>query len=254
MAGPALGGVLFGLAASLPFFLDGASFALSALLLTLAVPRRAAPPAATTRVRDDVREGWRAFTGDPRLWGLAVVIALLAFSQALVLGVLVLYATETLGLSDTTYGVLLAGAAVAHVAGGLLGSKADRALGSARAIVVGALLAGVGYFAMGVAGSLLVAAAGLVIEAVAVAVANVASLTLRQRLIPAGLLGRVGNIFRFFIFGTVPVGALLGGILASSAGLRAPMLVAAALAVSTGIGTGLVLTRGRREVAAPVRR
>ena len=59
----------------------------------------------------------------------------------------------------------------------------------------------------------------------AVALGNVANLTLRQRLIPSELLGRVGNVLRFFIFGAMPLGGLLGGSLVAvvrRAGARSP--------------------------------
>ena len=63
----------------------------------------------------------------------------------------------------------------------------------------------------------------------AVAVGNVANLTLRQRIIPNELLGRVGNVVRFFIFGAMPLGALVGGFLVAWFGVRAPFAGAALL-------------------------
>jgi hypothetical protein len=64
---------------------------------------------------------------------------------------------------------------------------------------------------------------------VAVAVGNVANLALRQRIIPNELLGRVGNVVRFFVFGAMPLGALAGGFLVEWQGVRAPFAGAALL-------------------------
>jgi hypothetical protein len=57
-------------------------------------------------------------------------------------------------------------------------------------------------------------------------VGNVASMSLRQRLIPQALLGRVGTTFRMIIFAGMPLGALAGGIMARESSLHATFLAA----------------------------
>jgi predicted MFS family arabinose efflux permease len=58
---------------------------------------------------------------------------------------------------------------------------------------------------------------------------SIIAISLRQRLVPSHLYGRVNSLFRFFAYGSMPIGAALGGLLASVAGLRAPYLASAAL-------------------------
>jgi MFS family permease len=70
-----------------------------------------------------------------------------------------------------------------------------------------------------------VAQGAFVDEAFAVAAGTVASISFRQRHIPKPLLARVSNVFRAIIWGAIPLGALLGGILAQSVSLRAPFVV-----------------------------
>jgi hypothetical protein len=66
---------------------------------------------------------------------------------------------------------------------------------------------------------------------------NVLSMSLRQQLIPESLFGRVQGAWRMVVYGAMPLGALLGGVVASSFGLTAPFLVA-------GLSHGLVLIAG----------
>jgi MFS family permease len=231
LLGPALGGILFTVAASLPFFVDGVSFASAAVVLGLALAGASGSP----RVRvdssfaADVKEGVRYFAGSPALRYLGALISTLSFCQAMVLGPLVLFALDGLGLSDTSYGLLLAIAAIGSVVGGAVAGRLDQRFGPRRLVPAAAMLTTVAYGVCGLATNMAVAAIGLAGEAVAVALANVASLTLRQRLIPSELLGRVGNVMRILILGTSPFGAIVGGVLVAQFGVRAPFAAAVAL-------------------------
>jgi hypothetical protein len=73
------------------------------------------------------------------------------------------------------------------------------------------------------------AGAVLFVEAVAVAVGNVTTLSLRQRVIPGELLGRVGAAFRLLLYGLVPLGALTGGLLTAALGVRIAIGIAGSL-------------------------
>jgi predicted MFS family arabinose efflux permease len=233
LLGPAFGGVLFGLAAALPFLIDGVSFAVAAVLVGLAF-RGVADTGRTgvaVPLRRDMADGFGFFVRTRVLRLMAGLVGCFAFCQALVFGPLVLFALDGLGLSDAGYGLLLAATAVGNVAGGVWAGRLDRRFGPQILLPAAGLVAAAGYAVCGRAESWLVAALALAVEAVAVAVGNVASLALRQRVIPNELLGRVGNIFRFFIFGAIPLGALAGGFLVQGIGLRAPFAVAAGLQV-----------------------
>ena len=58
---------------------------------------------------------------------------------------------------------------------------------------------------------------------------NVVTVSLRQQVVPAHLLGRVNSVYRMLGWGLMPAGALAGGFVAHAAGLRAPYLVAGLL-------------------------
>jgi MFS family permease len=232
LIGPALGGVLFAAAAAVPFFLDGVSFALTAGLMAIALPaatKGTARAMSNTHLRTDIAAGFAFFWHSPVLRLVGALVASLAFCQAMVFGPLVLFALHGLGLSDAGYGILLAVAAVGNVIGGTMAGRLDRQFGPRVLLPASGVMAAGAYAVCGMANGPAIAALALGAEAVAVAVGNVANLTLRQRLIPNELLGRVGNVVRFFIFGAMPVGALLGGFLVQWLGVRAPFAGAALL-------------------------
>ncbi len=65
---------------------------------------------------------------------------------------------------------------------------------------------------------------------------NVIAVSLRQRVTPDGMLGRVNSAYRLFAWGTRPIGALAGGLLGQLLGLRAVFLISAVVALSTLLG------------------
>jgi MFS family permease len=230
-AGPALGGVVFAAAAAAPFLVDSASFAASAALLLFALPRprRARVPVERPPLRADIRDGLRVFRDDAWLRLLAALVGAFAFTQAMVFGVLVLFGRDELGLTGGGYGVLLAVAAIGNVAGSLLAGRAHSRFRAVRTLVGAGLLAGVSYLALAATSSVPLAGAALAVEALAVAVGNVASVTMRQAVIPTGQLGRVGSTMRLVIFGAMPVGALVGGAIAELVSVRGAITAAGAL-------------------------
>ncbi len=251
--GPAIGGLLFSAAVALPFVADGVSFALSAVLIAAAIPRRtvAAAPDVRSTLRADLREGWRHFLDDDLLVLFAGVIAILAFCQAMVLSTLVLSALRTFGLGSAGYGLLLGCASIGSVIGGIVAGHVDRRCGPALTLSLAALVAGGGYAIIGFTRNGVVAGVGLAIEAIAVTLGNVSSMTLRQRRVPGHLLGRVGNITRWCIFGVVPLGALAGGLLAEGVSLRTPFLLAATVQIVAVAVFARRLRRLCQEVSSP---
>jgi hypothetical protein len=96
-------------------------------------------------------------------------------------------------------------------------------------VVCSGAVAGVCYIAMGATGSVVVAGAGFLVEGVALAVANVVTVSLRQRLIPRQMLGRVGAAFRMCLYGMAPLGALAAGVLANATSVGTATWVAGLL-------------------------
>ena len=235
LAGPAMGGLLFAAAAAIPFVGDGISFLLSALLLLglrgrLAPPTRAAvsgtPSASRPRISTDIRAGLRFFREHQLLRLVAMLVTGLAFCQAMVMGVLVVFGLRALHLAPSGYGLFLAAGALGSVSGGLVAARVRARVGTTVVLLGSAFAAAVAYLLCGTTSSVVVAGAAFVIETFAVACGSVASLSLRQVLVPDELRGRVGNAFRMCIWGVIPLGTLAGGVLAQAVSVRAPFLVA----------------------------
>ena len=150
--------------------------------------------------------------------------------------VLVLFAQDVLGLDAVGYGFLLTAGAVGAVLGGLAAPAVTAWLGLRGSMLTGLALFGAGYLVIALTASAWATGAALGLEAFGAMIWNVATVSWRQRIIPADLLGRVNSIYRFFGWGAMPFGALAGGALVSwasgsleqEAALRLPFWIAAA--------------------------
>jgi MFS family permease len=232
-AGPAVGGAIFSAGGSIPFFGDAVSYVVSAVVLCTTLPGDGRDPdRAGTSLRADIRTGLRWFVANRTLRLLAVVVTSFAFCQAMVLAVLVLFATEKLGLGDVGYGLFLAVAAVGDVAASLLAGRIHDRVGSYRTVLVAGVGAAAGYVLLGSTTAVAVAAAALALEAASSSLGNVATLSARHRIIPAERFGLVNNAFRMSVTGFIPVGALLGGVLTAWLGPSATFVVAGAVQIA----------------------
>jgi len=246
--GPPLGSLLFVVAATLPFGLDVVSFAASAALLA-GLPRvaRDRPPRRSS-MRAEMSEGLRWLKGHQLLRTLAVMLGLNTFCFQMGFATLVLFATGTLHLSEAYYGVILVGAGLGSIVGGLLNSHIARRLGALPALLTSYAVNGVSYIGMGLAPNGVALAALLAASGVAVTVTSVVPVSLRQQLVPDRLLGRVNSAYRMIGWGLMPLGSLAGGFAAQHFGLRAPFVGAGAIRLIVLAVTLPVLLAGARSL------
>ena len=159
-----------------------------------------------------------------------------------------LYAQEVLGLSERGYGLLLSVMALGTVAGSALAQIANRSLGPARIVPLLMLTQGVAMLAIAATGSLAVAGAGFFVGGLASGLWNIATISLRQRIVPDRLLGRVTSAYRMVGLGAMPLGAVSGGALASAFGLTSPLVVSGVLSLLSTVAALRWFTAG--DVAA----
>ena len=247
LAGPPAGGVAFTVAAWLPFAADAVSFAASAALLaSLRGHFTAEPPeiGSPASLRGEIAEGLRFLLGHRVLRALAGMVGAYSLVFMAASAILVLFAQQELGLGSVGFGLLLAALAVGALPGSLLAPMVGQRLPAGTVLIGGALVEAGAWLAVGLAPSAWVAAAALAADGLVGAIWNVTQLSLRQVLIPDRLLGRVIGAFRLVGFGPAPVGALLGGVLGRTLGLRAPFVVGAVvLAVVALLALPAVNTR-----------
>jgi MFS family permease len=232
--GPPSGSLLFAAAAALPFGLDAASFAGSAALLAR-LPRTGLSRTEISengqrpRIRTQIAEGLRWLARHRLLRVIAVLLGVYNFANQMGQAILVLLATQTLHLGTRGYGFLLAATAVGSVVGGLVAPRLTRRLGMLPSLITGGAIDAAVFVGVGLAPDAAVAAVMLAGQGFAVTMWNVVTVSLRQQIVPAHLLGRVNSVYRMLGWGLMPAGALAGGFVAGAAGLRAPYIVAGVL-------------------------
>jgi MFS family permease len=225
--GPPVGSLLFAAAAALPFGLDAVSFAASAGLVSR-LPRAPKADKGTRhpKIRAQIAEGLRWLARHRLLRVVAVLLGVYNFANQMGQAVLVLLATETLHVGTRGYGFLLASVAVGSVAGGLLCPRLTAKLGMLPSLIIGGAINAAVFIGIGLAPDPAVVAVMLAAQGFAVTMWNVVTVSLRQQIVPAPLLGRVNSVYRMLGWGLMPVGALAGGFVAHAAGLRAPYIAA----------------------------
>lgn len=243
--GPPLGAALFGVAVWIPFGIDAASFVVAAILITSLTIRRA-PAAADAGPRtpwsDDVREGVRWARHNPLIRVLIIAGVLGNMSFIIYESTFVLFAKEELGVSNLGFGVLMAVIGGGALMAGVVADRVAMRLGRRLAMLIGAggpVVATLAIAALPVAWWV---ALMLAVQMILATIWNIIAMSLRQRVVPNHLFGRVNALFRFFAWGSLPIGAALGGLLASVGGLRAPYVASAGLMLVAFV---LVLTRMR---------
>lgn len=230
MLGRGLGGLLFTAARALPFIADAIGYLGSAVLLRGAVPDTP-PREVATSLGADLRDGLKWFGQNPLMRLLSAIVAQLAFCQAIVFGLLVLYATQDLHLSKTSYGLLLGISATGNIVGAVAAGRIHSRVGSGWSIVLAGALAAVTYPVLGATKSPVVAGAALTLEAAAITVGIVASLSLRQAIVPTAMQGRVASAHMTLVLAAFPLGSLVGGLLAGGLGIRTTFYIAGGLQI-----------------------
>jgi MFS family permease len=239
--GPPLGGLLAALGLAVAFGVPAAAYLVGAgCLVLLAGSFRAvgAGPAGSTRLRDDIAEGAR-FVWHHRVLGpLAIMLGLqnMAFTAFYSVFVLFAVAPGPMGLTEAGFGIVTATLGVGSLLGTWLTVPAERRLGRFRILVLSVVLGAAALAVPVVTANAVLVGASMALTGVTMVLWNVVTVSLRQRITPDRLLGRMNASYRLVGWGTQPLGALLGGVLAEALGLRATFLVAAGIVVLTLAG------------------
>jgi len=237
--GPPLGGLLVAAGVAAAFVTPAALWvaAVGALLLLrgdFSVPRE-----EPTTLRADVAEGLRYLWGHRLLRTLATMTGLFNLATNATFAVFVLYAVgpdSAMGLTEAGFGLLFATIAAGSLVGALLADPIIGRLGRSRSLALG-ILGGVGTVGIpALTTNPLVIAAAFLAGGLSNALWNVVAVSLRQRITPDRILGRINSSYRLVAWGTRPLGAAAGGLLGELLGLRAVFGVAAGLILATLVG------------------
>lgn len=240
-AGPPLGGVLFAASAAAPFGVDAVTFAVAAaLLLSMRGGFCAAAEPPVGGMRSQIAEGVRWLLRDRALSTIAGACFVQNLFESMSMSILVLFALRELGLSGVGFGLLVTAGSL----GGLAATRCSRPLAARLGVVpvlVGTnLVMGLSKGAIGLVGHPVAVGALFAVNGFVVVVWNVVTVTVRQRVIPPALLGRVNSVYRLVAWAGIPFGAVLGGAIASQAGLRAPFFIEG---IAIGVLSGVLVVR-----------
>jgi hypothetical protein len=254
IAAPAAAGLLAAVAdPSAVLAVDAVTYLVSAALISrIRVPLDAAatPDGATRSLRAEIAEGWRYLWRIPVVRTLTVAGFGLNLAVGGVLGLLIVHADQALGLSpaDRRVGLLYTAGAVGSLIAAVLLPRISRWVGPGTVSI-----AGLAVFVLAVTGlagtsTFAVALVMWTVWAVARLTVNANGITVRQLLTPDALQGRVNTTGRMIAWGGTPFGALLGGLVADTAGVRVAYLV---LAVPATMSLVLLLASPVRGLHLP---
>ncbi|KQS54147.1 MFS transporter [Geodermatophilus sp. Leaf369] len=236
VAGPGLTGVLLRvLAAPLLIVVTAAGYLLSAFFVGRIRHVDVVPDRSTRRrLRVEIGEGLSFVVRHPLLRRIVACTGTGNLFGSITGTLLAIYVLRTLGLAESTLGLVLSAGAAGGLLGAFTAARFARVVGEGRTIPLSAV--GFGLFAALTPLAASVEGAARVVLLVggsigvswAVVVYNVVQVSFRQRLCPPALLGRMNASVRFIVFGTMPVGGLLGGVLGTALGVVPALWVAVA--------------------------
>lgn len=235
VAAPAVGGALLRvIAAPLVIAVNAVTYLVSAVAVSRIRKVEELPPVESRRpLKEEIAEGLRFVIHQPLLRRIVACTAIANLAGAITTALIVLYALRTLGMDEAAYGTVLSASALGGLSGAVASNWLVRRIGEARIIPLAAL-----GFAPGAALTPLAAflpippqatlIAGGVLFYAMVVLYNVAQVSFRQRICPPPLLGRMNASVRFIVWGTTPIGGLLGGWLGHTWGVLPTLWIAAA--------------------------
>lgn len=243
--GPPLGSLLIGIAIFIPFFFDAVSFffavALIASLKGTFKPVADDKPREKINFRAEIKEGYVWLWAHPLLRPMAIILGSMNGLGTMVGATFILFAQEVLETSVFTFALLGTAGAVGGTVGGLLAPKVSAKLGSGRSLAMTLAAAPIGSLIIALTTTWQVVWVVVVFETFFAILWNTITVSLRQSIIPTHLLGRVNSVYRFFAWGSIPIGMFVGGglvsaltlVLSRENALRAPYLF--------GVVLGLIL-------------
>jgi MFS family permease len=237
--GAPLSGFLYATAIVLPFILNSLGFLIAAIFVLMIPahlishgPAEAEDDLEKKSFLAEIKFGLNYLWNDRPLRRLVATTTSLGFFYSLSTSTLILFITETLGVQAKYFGVLMAGAGSGAVLGGILTPALSKRFGRGGVLAVAIFVSSITVLFQGLAPNVWVFGAIGFVSSFTITNWNILLMSCYQVLIPAELYGRIHGARRTFVWGVMPIGAFLGGVIAH-AGLRIPLLVG-------GIATTLI--------------
>lgn len=179
-------------------------------------------------VVSEIKGGVMLIARDGRLRAIAGCTAMGNLFSSIFNTVFILYAVDVFGMGSIDLGIIFAAGGIGAVAGAIMTERVSKALGLGRSIAAGSFVAAAAMLLMVVAAEDLAIAffaISMFVSAFASTVYNIGQISLRQTITPDNQLGKMNASMRFMIWGTMPVGALIGGLLGESLGVSETVII-----------------------------
>jgi MFS family permease len=256
VAGPSMsGGLIAAITAPYAIVVDAASFVVSTLFMVRMrhrehVPERAAGE-SHPKMWPQVKEGLAWVLGNRQLRAIAGCTGTSNFFGTMLFSIFVLYAVRTLHLSAVEVGAVFAVGSIGSIGGALVANRVQRRIGVGPAIVTYAVLfssAGIAFPLAPRSFPLPLLMAGNLVFGFGGVAYNITQVSLRQAITPERLQGRMNAAMRWVVWGTIPLGTLIGGAIGQTVGLRAALWVGAIGSIPVFLGVLLSPVRSIREM------
>jgi MFS family permease len=254
VVGPGLGGALVGLVgAAGAMAADAISYAVSVASLLAIRVREEAPSADDSRagLRAEIAEGLSFVLRHPILRKIAACTGTANLFGSMGVALEIVFLIRVLRVRPAETGLLIAVASLGGVAGGVLSGRLARRIGSARIIWYSVLVLSLPELLVPLAEPGWRVAAfgvGAAFGYFGAVVYNVAQVSYRQAICPPRLLGRMNAAMRWVVWGTIPLGALLGGVFGAIVGVRTTLWIAFAGSWAAGWWVFFSPLRGMRDL------
>ncbi len=235
-AGAPLSGLLYAVSIALPFFFSTTGFILAGLLILLFpfereinVRKEGDAGQAKLGLKGDIKFALNYLYQDKQIFSIVVITTLLGFFYSLSNAIAPLFILKELNVSPALFGVVLAIQGVGALAGSIAAPMVSKYLGRGKALAINVFFASLLVIFIGLSPNAYFFVAVSVLIGFTISVWNILLMSLYQSLIPPELYGRIHGARRTIVWGLMPIGALLGGVIARG-GLRLPFLIGGSIA------------------------
>lgn len=235
-AGSPLSGFLYAISIALPFYFSTAGFVAAALLLALSPFQKDVNPVheddqgkERLGIRGDIKFALNYLYQDKRILSIVLITTSIGFFYSISTAVAPLFILKELNVEPSLFGVVLAIQGVGALAGSIAAPAASKKFGRGRALGMNLVIASFMIVLTGIAPNVYVFVAISVVVGFTISVWNILLMSLYQSLIPTHLYGRIHGARRTIVWGLMPIGSVIGGVIARG-GLRLPFLIGGGIA------------------------